>query len=346
MGGLVYYAVKCGAVSKKRVIKLGAVTAGVVIAETALLSGSGMGHNPLTYLAAVIMSETGISSSPIQVQSYPDRIYVFPGPDMLASNRAPSLGMIPITSNLESTPDRLYGYSPSEREYFYIKGAPTLDGLTVSHSAPPVKEVGYYDDVKKLIKEKTEAGHSISSDPREYLGIEFYDLIRSSCSSIEQIKKLEELISEGGEEGLAAALALDKLTDCAATENSGSWRTPEEFEALWKDFKASLKDSSFRLDLAAHIAAVSAVSLWLILRIIRQRSGSRTSLSYALLGTDIFGAVKRILTAIYAGISWVYAVSYPTAKSIAIAIILTLWLVSMILPYDRIKQLIENHKKE
>ena len=270
---LVFAAVKTGAVSRRRVKKVGIIAAAVIAGELVLSAFGGvLSRNLITQIAAHFAIETGICDRPLRVQSYPDRVYVLPETDKLAVYQAGSIGMLPIIDEHSVTPDRIYGYSKEERQYFHMSRS-VMDTLTVSHADPPFSDDA--DPVGELIRAKTEGYDEEAGSLREYLGDKFFDTVRSSIS-YKQFRELEQIMRGGGIEGTAAALALDELTCLVVGDGSRDvWQTAEEFGELWERYKQGVNDRSLRLDLIVQIGTVSAVSLLLAVRIVAaKRNGT------------------------------------------------------------------------
>ena len=219
--------------------------------------GSMLSHNPLTGIAAHIAVECGYDR-PIQVQSYPERVYVIPE-DGISAKLAAELGMMPRRG--EVTENRFYAYSDDKYSFDCF---PEQNYIRISHA----KAYGVYDVSGSIDRAVSEVSAKEHKDYLQNKNIK--ELLDAGCDIVPQ---LERIVREGGLRGEAAAVTLEELTQAAYAYPRwhSDWETVGEFLEQWELLKNSIGDTSVRLDLPVQIGSCGLVSLWLIYRIVKKR---------------------------------------------------------------------------
>ena len=255
---LIYFAVKTGAVDKRRFIKAGLITGAAMGLGFFIFRGSLISHNPLTGIAAHIAVGCGFDR-PIQVQSYPERVYIIPE-GYSGAKWAIDLGMMPRRG--EAAENRFDAYSDDKYRFDCF---PDQNFIIVSHA----EAYGVYDVSGSIDRAISEVS---AKELNDYLPNEnIKELTKAGCDIVPQ---LEELVREGGLRGEVAAKVLEWMTQAEQaypTLWNSDWETAEEFLEQWEMLKSSIKDTSVRLDLPVQIGSCAAAAAWLLYRIARKR---------------------------------------------------------------------------
>ena len=254
-GALVWYAVRSGAVSGKKVRRIGTAAAAAVGLEFAVMSRC---HNPFTWITAEIAVSLG-ADRPIQVQTYPERVYVVPE-TKTSPYWAARLGMIPCGGDGASV-NKCTAYA----DYDYSVTA--LDSTVIVGHASPGGEYSAEELIDRSIEN--------SGDNREFDRKDKYitELIEAKVPGDVIIPQLEKLVREGGLKGGIAAHVIERRScvKYACEDWNADWKTPEEFLARGERFKSGIRDTAQRLDLPLQAGTFGAAAAYLLAKILKKR---------------------------------------------------------------------------